>query len=356
MNPAAPVSRTFFIAPLVPPSIGRIPPTLLGSIARGDYHARVQAMLLAAGLGTRLQPLTDLRPKPIVPVANRPLAGFAMEHLARSGVRVIVANTHAEPEAVETSLKAACPSGIGLRFSREPTLLGTGGGLRNARPWFDDPQSSIIVMNGDTVFAPDLRRAYSEHLSRGAVATMILRRSDDAARLGPVGIDGEGWVRTLLGIPRGDRICEELMFTGVHILAPEAFEAMPKSGCVIRTAYRQWVDLGAPVLGIIDQSPWADLGTVSEYHRVNLDFASGSFRWPGVTPRAGCILPASVEPSENIRHSVVGEDVQIRKGATLHRCVVWPGTRVASSAVDAVLTPRHRIELKSDPSPSPKRR
>jgi ADP-glucose pyrophosphorylase len=120
---------------------------------------------------------------------------------------------------------------------------------------------------------------------------------------------------------------------------------MPEVGCVIRTAYRQWVDSGAPVLGIVDQSPWADLGTISAYHRVNLDLASGSFRWPGVTPRGGCILPASVEPSESVRHSVIGEEVQICEGATLDRCVVWPGTRVESSAVDAVLTPRHRIEL-----------
>lgn len=302
-------------------------------------------MLLAAGLGTRLRPLTDLRPKPIVPVANRPLAGFAMEHLARSGVRVIVANTHAEPALVEPALKAACPSGVDLRFSRENKLLGTGGGLRRARQSFDEPQGSIIVMNADTLFAPDLRSAYAEHLARGAVATMILRWAPDTARMGAIGIDGDGWVRTLLGTPRHDRPCEELMFTGVHILAPEAFRAMPESGCVIRTAYRQWVDSGAPVLGIVDQSPWADLGTVSEYHRVNLDLASGSFRWPGITPRGGCILAASVAPSEQIRHSVIGENVQIGEGATLERCVVWPGTRVASSAANAVLTPRHRIVL-----------
>jgi NDP-sugar pyrophosphorylase family protein len=200
-------------------------------------------------------------------------------------------------------------------------------------------------MNADTLFAPDLRSACAEHLARGAVATMILRRAPDAARLGPIGIDGEGWVRTLLGVPRRGQPCEELMFTGVHILAPEAFAAMPESGCVIRTAYRHWIDSGAPVLGVVDQSPWADLGTVSEYHRVNLDLASGSFRWPGITPRGGCLLPPSVEPSDHVRHSVIGEDVQIEEGATLERCVVWPGTRVASSAVNAVLTPRHRIVL-----------
>ncbi|UCF46392.1 MAG: NDP-sugar synthase [Myxococcales bacterium] len=310
-----------------------------------DYDALVQAMLLAAGLGTRLQPLTDLRPKPIVPVANRPLAAFAIEHLARSGVRTIVANTHPQPEKVESALKAVCPTQVELRFSREKTLLGTGGGLRKAHPWFDESQDSVIVVNGDTLFAPDLPRAYAEHHARGAVATMILRRTSDPERFGAIGIDAEGSVRTLLGTPNDDRVREVLMFTGVHILAPEAFEAMPESGCVIRSAYRHWVDTGAPVIGLVDESPWADLGTVSEYHRLNLELASGSFAWRGVEPRDGCILGGSIERPENIRRSVIGSNVHVGEGVVLDRCVVWPGSRVDRSATDAVITPKHRIEL-----------
>ena len=302
-------------------------------------------MLLAAGLGTRLRPLTDLRPKPIVPVANQPLAAFAMEHLARSGVQSIVANTHPRPELVESALKTARPTGVELRFSREKTLLGTGGGLRKAQKLFDASQRPVIVMNGDTLFAPDLGGAYAAHLDRGAVATMILRRCEDPERFGAIGIDHEGWVRSLLGAPQDDRVRQSLMFTGAHILAPDAFSAMPESGCVIRSAYRHWVDSGAPVLGIVDESPWADLGTISEYQRLNLELASGSFTWPGVQPRGGCILPAAFEPRSSIHRSVIGEGAVIAEGIHLERCVVWPGTRVSRSATNAVLTPEHRIEL-----------
>ncbi len=302
-------------------------------------------MLLAAGLGTRLRPLTDRRPKPIVPVANRPLAGFAMEHLARSGVRSVVANTHPQPELVESTLQAVCPKGVDLRFSREIDLLGTGGGLRTARTLFDDPHSPVIVTNGDTLFAPDLHRAYAAHVDQGAVATMILRPTTEPERFGAIGIDQNGWVRSLLGTPADGRVREALMFTGVQILSPEAFSAMPESGCVIRSAYRQWVDSGAPVLGVIDASPWADLGTLAEYHRLNLELASGSFTWPGLEPRDGCILPDSFEPSSSIRMSVIGADVEIAAGVRVDRCVVWPGTHVTRPATNAVLTPQHRIEL-----------
>ena len=302
-------------------------------------------MLLAAGLGTRLRPLTDRCPKPIVPVGNRPLAGFAMEHLARSGVRSIVANTHPEPELVESTLKSACPRGVDLRFSREIALLGTAGGLRKAQPSFDDPQSPVIVMNGDTLFAPDLSRAYAAHVAHGAVATMILRPTDEPERFGAIGIDQNDWVRSLLGTPSDERVRQSLMFTGVQILSPNAFSAMPESGCVIRSAYRHWVDTGAPVLGVIDESPWADLGTVAEYHRLNLELASGSFAWPGVEPRDGCILPDSREPSASVQRSVIGPEVVIAPGVQLDRCVVWPGTHVTRSSTNAVLTPKHRIEL-----------
>lgn len=305
----------------------------------------VQAMLLAAGLGTRLRPLTELLPKPIVPVANRPLAAFAMEHLARCGVRHIVANTHPNPEVVEAALKAAAPKDVELGFSREAALLGTGGGLRKAWPSFEESASPVIVMNGDTLFAPDLRVAYAEHQQRGAVATMILRRTAEPERFGAIGIDEDGWVRSLLGLPSNARVRESLMFTGVHILSSEAFSAMPESGCVIRSAYRQWVDGGAPVLGIVDDSPWADLGTVSEYHRLNLELASGSFAWAGVQPQGGSILPDALEPDPRIRQSVIGPGVVLGRGVSLDSCVVWPGTTVTRSARNAVITPEHRIEV-----------
>lgn len=308
----------------------------------------MQAMLLAAGLGTRLKPLTDLLPKPVVPVANRPLGAFAMDHLARSGVRAIVANTYPRPKLVEGLLRSHCPAGIDLAFSRETTLLGTGGGLRKARTRFGDPAAPVIVMNGDMLFAPDLAEAYRLHLEKGAVATMILRRTPHPARFGAIGIDHEGWVTTLLGAPSGRNVDEELMFTGVHILAPRAFDAMPASGCIIRSAYRSWVDAGAPVLGLIDDSPWADLGTVSDYHRVNLELASGLRRWPGVVPVDGSLLApdrVAVADRSAIRNSVVGAGVQIAGGASVDACVVWPDSVITRSASRAVITPEHRIEL-----------
>ena len=307
----------------------------------------MQAMLLAAGLGTRLKPLTDLSPKPIVPLANRPLASFAMERLAKEGICTIVANTHPKAELVERVLRSVQPEGVDLLFSRESKLLGTGGGLRRARSLFDDQTGPVVVMNGDTLFAPDLAAPLRLHLGQGAIATMILREPRESASQRAVGIDERGWVRTLLGAPRR-RVHRELMFTGVHILSPEAFNAMPDVGCVIRSAYRTWVDRGAPVLGFVDQSPWADLGTVSEYHRVNLELVSGSRRWPGLEPVHGCLVADPAVRSmagASVRRSVVGANVRIAPGVEIEDSVIWEGSTVDRAAFRSVITPEHRIEL-----------
>ena len=303
-------------------------------------------MLLAAGHGARLRPLTARRPKPIVPLGNSPLAGVALEHLAGLGVRSVVANTHPKPDLVERVLRDACPSSVRLSFSRELELLGTGGGLRKAWPLFADPDADVIVMNGDTLFAPDLQRALRLHEAHGAVATMILRPTDDPERFGAIGVDQAGLVRSLLGSPAPEGL-RSLMFTGVHILSPEAHASLPEKGCVIRHAYRQWVDRAAPVLGVVDKSPWADLGTIAEYYKANMDLASGLRSWPGVEPRGGSIVGAGVtlQTGAYIQQSVVGEGAVLGTGVRVERCVVWPGTVLSESVCDAIVTPEHLIRL-----------
>ncbi|MGB5811980.1 MAG: NDP-sugar synthase [Polyangiales bacterium] len=303
-------------------------------------------MLLAAGLGTRLHPLTQELPKPIVPLANRPLGAFAVDHLERVGVRTIVANTHPQPELVESTLRAHAPPTVDLRFSREEALLGTGGGLRQAWSLFPDRNAPVLVMNGDTLFAPALARACRAHEAQDAVATMVLRPTADPASFGAIGIDDEGVVRALLGLPQQEAPLRELMFTGVHILSPRAFADLPVSGCVIRSAYRRWVDQGETVLGIVDDSPWADLGTPHEYHRANLELASGRRSWPGVDPAAGNLIASGVAWSDaEVRASVIGEGAIVAPGVAIARCVVWPGATVENDAREAIITPRTQLVL-----------
>ena len=146
-------------------------------------HEFTQAVVLGAGLGTRLRPMTEHLPKPGVPLAHVPVAAHTIAHLVAAGVDAVAVNTHYLAEALEGALPRHVPNGLTLRFSREAQLLGTGGGIRAAWALLD-PEKPLLVMNGDILFRPDLRRAMAMHQERGALATMIVREHPEAHRLG----------------------------------------------------------------------------------------------------------------------------------------------------------------------------
>ncbi len=298
----------------------------------------MRAMLFAAGLGTRLRPLTLCRPKPVVPVANHALGGFAMAHLAAVGVTGIVANVHHLADVATAELEGARPEGVTLDVIREEVLLGTGGGLRNAwealrRGAADD--EPVLVMNSDILFAPDLSAAIAHHRRLGAVATMVLRRDPAAKRYGAVEVDEGGRVRRLLGRPEtlegvtGE--LEAMMFTGVHVLSPDAFDDLPEDGCIVQNSYRRWVDEGRVVAGFVEESPWRDLGTLTEYLAATLDLASGALASELVTPGTdGSLVHESAKVGEGARivKSVIGAGAEVAPGVTVEESVVWDGCRV----------------------------
>ena len=319
-------------------------------------------MILAAGLGTRLRPLTDERPKPLVPVANRPLAWFTLDHLARFGIREVIVNTHHLGDMVRAGLEAWIPTRVELQVIHEAQLLGTGGALHNAASLLrrDEPDAPVIVMNSDIVFAADLERALELHSRLGAVATMVLRRDADAARYGSIAVDAEGRIRRLLGEPRSAPASasasapaeavdlEECMFTGVHVLSPRAFRDMPERGCVVRSAYRRWIDTGETVGGIVDETPWRDVGSLATYLAANLAAARGDLGWPGLDSAVDGVLRAPtavIEPGAVLDQVVLGERAIVRAGVRAERVVVWDGATLDEDASGAIVTSRGIIPI-----------
>ncbi|MBK7153641.1 MAG: NTP transferase domain-containing protein [Sandaracinaceae bacterium] len=227
-------------------------------------HEFTQAVVLGAGLGTRLRPMTEHLPKPGVPLAHVPVAAHTIAHLVAAGVDAVAVNTHYLAEALEGALPRHVPNGLTLRFSREAQLLGTGGGIRAAWALLD-PEKPLLVMNGDILFRPDLRRAMAMHQERGALATMIVREHPEAHRLGAIETAADGRVVRLLGAP-AQRVPDSVwMFTGVHLLSPAAFHDLPQEGCIVRQAYRHWVDAERPVYAQPSEASFRDVGTHAEY-------------------------------------------------------------------------------------------
>ncbi|MBK8169247.1 MAG: NDP-sugar synthase [Sandaracinaceae bacterium] len=292
--------------------------------------ARIKAMVFAAGLGTRLQPLTNERPKPGVPVANRTLASYSIGHLAKHGATRIVMNTHHLGGALPALLGPDTPGSVELVFVHEEALLGTGGGLRNAWPQLNVADDElVVVMNGDVIYEPDLAGAVARHRKLDAVATMVIRPDPNARRYGAIETDATSRVRRLLGKPESPRTdLDVFMFTGVHVLSPRAFKDLPIDGCIIRNSYRHWIDSGEVVAGFVDTSPWRDLGTLREYLDGNLHGRAGNLIDPS----------ASVADAAVIEQSVIGKNVTVGADARLFRVVAWDNANINEELSECVVT------------------
>lgn len=305
----------------------------------------MHALLLCAGLGTRLRPLTDERPKPLVPVLDRPLAAYALDHLAASGVRGVVANAHHLAGQIEPALSPLCAAhGMSLRVLVEPTLLGTGGAIRNALPHLRD---DFVVFNGDVLSRPDLSRATALHRALGARVTMVLRDDPRAGALGAIEVDDEGRVRRILDEgPAPDRPTRRCVFTGVYVVSGSVADDLPVEGCVVRHTLRRLLARGEVVAGVVDDGPWFDLGTLASYASVTFALATGALTWPGVTvPADGVIAPGGVDRAHLHGPCVVGSGASIAPGVTLQRVIVWDGAAISESARDAVVTRRGVVPL-----------
>jgi mannose-1-phosphate guanylyltransferase len=320
----------------------------------------MRAMLLAAGFGTRLDPLTRELPKPALPVANRPIAWFACDHLARAGIREMVVNTHHLERALCEALELHAPPGVQLRFVHEAVILGTGGGVRNAV----EPAAGedVLTMNAKLLFAPDVARALAVHQQTGAIATMVLRAQPEGSRFTPVRVAADGRVLgigTVAGEPTPAGSAPN-MYTGVQILSARAFRDLPENGDVIRHSYAAWLARGEVVSAVIEDAPWLDVGvTLRHYLDANLALARGALSWPGITPESGGVfvagsgpgalsepprLPrAKIGPRSQLALTAVGAGAEIADEARLTRVVVWPGARAAGVLTDAIVTSSGRV-------------
>jgi NDP-sugar pyrophosphorylase family protein len=320
----------------------------------------MRAMLLAAGFGTRLDPLTRELPKPALPVANRPIAWFACDHLARAGIREMVVNTHHLERALCEALELHAPPGVQLRFVHEAVILGTGGGVRNAvQP---EAGEDVLTMNAKLLFAPNVARALAVHRHSGAIATMVLRALPEGSRFTAVRVAGD-WRVLGIGTVAGEPTppgSAPYMYTGVQILSARAFRDLPENGDIVRHSYAAWLARGEVVAAVIDDAPWLDVGvTLRHYLDANLALARGELSWPGIVPEPGGVFvagsgagdtleprglpPAKIGAGTQLALTAVGAGAEVADEARLTRVVVWPGARAQGVLEDAVVTTSGRV-------------
>jgi mannose-1-phosphate guanylyltransferase len=286
-------------------------------------------MVLAAGIGTRMRPLTLIRAKPALPVLNRPLLHWTLECLARNGVTDAVVNLHHLPESVTEAIGNGSAFGVRVTYSRERTILGTAGGPRKVRALLGE--EPVLFVNGDVLFDFDLRSLLARHRASGACATLALKPNPDVATYNPVITGPGGWVRWLPGHGRRRRGSASL-FTGVHVMDPRLLDRLSAGPAdSVRDLYAPLLAEGGRILGVRVPGRWLDLGRPSLYLEAQLrQLARGASR------RADrCVVDATARLGRGARldRSVVGARAVVDEGATVVRSVLWEGARIGRGAV-----------------------
>jgi mannose-1-phosphate guanylyltransferase len=302
----------------------------------------MKAMILAAGRGKRLRPLTDVLPKVLVPMANTPILERTIELLALHGVQEVIINAHYHYKKITEYLQRRDSSGIKIEVRIEQEILGTGGGIKNTQDFWDE--RPFIVINGDIVTDINLKAVYAYHQKRANLVTMVLH---DVPVYNKLRIDGD---MNILSIGSTEGVEDTLAFTGIHVLDPEALDYIPENTRYnIIDCYRKLIQDKRPVRAYVTTGHrWIDIGTVREYLRANFDLLAPEKEAVGrdchIDPEASlnewAILGSrcSIEKGAVVQGSVLWNDVTVRRGVRVVDSVVATGVIVEEDIIGGVAT------------------
>jgi NDP-sugar pyrophosphorylase family protein len=305
----------------------------------------MRAIVLSAGYGTRLWPLTEDRTKPALPILGKPLVGYVAEYLAGYGIDEIVVNLHHRPDSVRRALGDGSRFGVKLHYVEEPLILGTSGALDNTREFFE--HETFVVVNGKIITDIDLNAALETHRKANAIATLVLLPNARRERFSMVETEA-GRITGFGGMPVADGGGETpLMFTGIHILEPRIFEYVPRgvfSDSVIHV-YPQALAKGETIAAHVASGKWRELSTLKRYLAISVELLQEE----GKSFVAG--VKAAIASSAVVTDSILWDNVAVGAGARVHRAVLADNVKIAANEVieNAVVVPRSLVEGKKPP-------
>lgn len=307
----------------------------------------MRAMILSAGYGTRLWPLTEDRTKPAIPILGKPLVGYVAEYLAAYGCDEIVVNLHHRPESVRAALGHGGKFGVKLHYVEEPVILGTSGALDNARELLKG--ETIVVVNGKIITDIDLNSALETHRRTKAIATLVLLSNPECQNFTVVEIAG-GLLKGFGSMPVSAKYVGReapLMFTGIQILEPKIFDYIPRGGFSHTTTdvYPQAIAKGERIATHVATGKWYELSTPQRY--LDISLAMLEERGEHLTTGSGCVI----SDRAIVTDSVLWDDVVIEGEARVRRAVLGDGVRITAGQTieNAVVVRNALVQGKSPP-------
>jgi len=313
----------------------------------------MRAMVLAAGLGTRLRPITYEMPKPMVPVLNKPVMEHILRLLARHGFSETIANLHWFPELIEGYFGDGSGSGVSLSYSREEQLLGTSGGVRNAAGFLGD---SFLIISGDALTDIDLTAMREFHESHDGIATLAMKRVQDTSQFGVAIVGADGRIQGFQEKPDPSEALSDLANCGIYMFRKEIFDFFPAPGTAKVAGpddppgFADWatdvfpalLDGDVPFYSHEIDAYWNDIGNLDELRQGNLDALRGEVDVdPGAPEVSDGVRAASpLDGAELIAPILVGSGVEIGEGVRIEGpAIVCDGCRLGDGAIvrDSIL-------------------
>jgi NDP-sugar pyrophosphorylase family protein len=317
----------------------------------------MKAMILAAGFGTRLRPLTCEIAKPAIPLLNKPLIGHVLNRLAGQGCSDFMINLHHLPDTVKTAVDEYSGSYV-ISYSIEEFILGTAGGLRKNKDFFHE--DVFIMSNADIIPDFSILDALKFHMERRPLATLLIYPQIEPYLYTPIRIDENNRIYGFKGIePRVKLLDQTYVFTGIHIMEKRIFDYIPESGFseINSEVYPQAIRSGEEVCGFPVSGYWNDLGDPRRYLEAHLELiqkVSGpsvlvgdhsivepTVECHGVSIGRNCIIGRNCR----IENSILWDDVMIQDGSEINNCIIGNGIKVQGHLINMVVTTNGSVQI-----------
>jgi mannose-1-phosphate guanylyltransferase/phosphomannomutase len=307
-------------------------------------------MILAAGVGSRLDPLTRNIPKPMVPIVNRPVMEHIVELLAKHGIKDIMVNLHYLADQIENHFGDGSKWGVNIHYSKEDRLWGDAGSVKRCEEFFDD---TFLVVGGDDLADLDLSRIMRVHKEKRALATIALSLVDDPSEYGIALLNERGRITRFLEKPRGEVIFSNTANTGVYVFEPQILEFIPRGvpygfG---NNVFPMMLEHRTRFYGYLTSSYWRDVGNLKQYQQSQFDVLDGrvnikiphkqvrKYVWIGegaqIDPTAEIGYPVVIGRNCRIQagaklleYSILGDDCVLEENATVKQSILWHGACV----------------------------
>ncbi|HSV95544.1 MAG TPA: NDP-sugar synthase [Spirochaetota bacterium] len=289
----------------------------------------MKGFILAAGYGERLRPVTDVFPKPLVPVANVPSICYAISILARAGISSVIINLHYRSDKIREFFDGHDNFGLDISFSYEPKILGTGGGVMKCREMIGG--DDFVLINSDVIMDMDLAAVLRRHRERTSPGTVVLYRATDAASIGQVGVREERVIdfKNFLGT----NVLSGLIYAGAAVLSPAIFQYLEDGfSSIVYTGYTGLI-VNRRLDYVEHDGLWLDIGTVASLREASMRTAA-----TGMAQAVAAICGLESAP--------VASDAQIAAGAVVRDSIIGAGSIVGADAevLDSLLLPGSRVE------------